>query len=857
MARVTPAVENNWQFSDVPMEQLFQLLGSSEGGLTAESADRKAAQLRSPKNGDGKKTALRLLSRQFSNPLILLLVIAAILSAVLGEKSEAFIILLILMITGLLGFWQEFNAGRAISQLMKMVELTHTVMRDGNPTILGASAIVPGDVMLLAAGDIIPADCRILESEELYVNESTLTGETYPVEKFPGQVPCSAPLSQKHNCLWEGSSVISGRAKALVALTGGKTMFGQLKQSLRQPPETAFEKGIRRFGYFLLRITIILAFVILLANLWFRKPFFDAVLFSLALSVGMAPELLPAIMTFSMAAGARRMMKKQVIVKKLSSIFNFGEMNVLCTDKTGTITEGTAKVADVLNADGMPDKDVRFLAWLNAFLQNGLPNPIDQSVATLFHDVNGYEKINEVPYDFVRKRLTVAVRRQDDCLMVTKGAFSNVLDICTTMRSPEGLTVPFDAEAMKAAGRRFIGFSELGFRVLAVAIKNRGDGKITREDEHDMTFAGYILLEDPLKLNIPASIEKLKRLNTEVKIITGDNRHAAAHTAAQLGMPHPVTLTGDEIDRLSPESLVIRVRQTSVFSETEPRQKERIIKALQRSGLTVAYLGDGINDVAAIHAADIGISTSNAVGVAKDAADFVCLEKDLSILADGITEGRKSFANSMKYVFITTGATFGNMMSVACSSLFLPFLPMLPKQILLTNLISDFPFLSIASDRVDEAQLIAPGRWNLKQIQYFMLIFGLHSSLFDFAFFYIFHFRSNLSPSLFQTGWFLVSVISEILIIFVVRTRKSVLGSKPAALLLLTGAFALLVTIFMPISPFARSLGLTPMHSRMTISITLLLATYFITAEMVKLWFFRSRTRQAKTRQSDVHSRPD
>ena len=490
--------------------------------------------------------------------------------------------------------------------------------------------IVPGDILLFDAGDIIPADCRIIESNELHVNESSLTGESFPVEKLPCQVADELPLSKKYNSLWQGANVISGSATAIVAQTGNQTVFGQMTQSLAQISETAFEKGIKRFGFFLLRITIILSIVILIANLYFKKPLFDSVLFSLALAVGMAPELLPAIMSFAMSAGAKRMLKKKVIVKKLSSIFNFGELNILCTDKTGTITEGEVTVKDIVDMNGKTSEKLRLYACLNAKLQNGFTNPIDEAIASLNVSINAYEKVNEIPYDFIRKRLSVAVKNDQQGFFVTKGAFSNVLEICHYVETENGTTESIDEQKRKVLENAFISYSQDGYRVLGLASRQIQKDKVNREDEQQMIFLGFILLEDPLKESALSSIERLEQLHIEVKIITGDNRYTALHAAKKVGMKDPVILTGEEMDKLNPEALIVKVKHTNIFAEVEPRQKESIIKALQKSNITVGYIGDGINDVAAINAADVGISTNNAADIAREAADFVLLEKDLS-----------------------------------------------------------------------------------------------------------------------------------------------------------------------------------------------------------------------------------
>ena len=827
-------------YSSVPINELYDRLQSSEKGLAADVADKRVKeQLKFYKSESPFNKEMKLLIRQFTNPLVLLLVIAVILSALLGQSSDSIIILFIVLTTGLLGFWQESNAGRAMEKLRRLIEMKHTVLRAGLPAQLPTHEIVPGDIILLNAGDIIPADCRIVESNELHVNESSLTGESFPVEKSEGETDDKWPIAKKFNCLWQGTNVVSGMATAIAVRTGYQTVFGQMEHSIGLTPETAFEKGIKHFGFFLLRITVLLSVIILLTNLYFKKPFFDSVLFSLALAVGMAPELLPAIMTFAMSAGAKRMSKKKVIVKKLSSIFNFGEVDVLCTDKTGTITEGNVVVKDILDVYGKANNRLQLYAFLNAALQSGFTNPIDQAITALNIPIGGYEKINEVPYDFIRKRLTVAVQSKEERFFITKGAFKNILEVCSSFETESGSIEIISDESRTNLQNRFIGYSEEGYRVLGLSYKQTQADKISRNDEKEMVFLGFILLEDPLKHDALTSILKLEELEIEVKVITGDNRFAAFHAAKKIGIQNPSILTGDEMNQLYPEALVVKARDTDIFAEIEPHQKELIIKALQKSNLTVAYIGDGINDVTAINAADIGVSTNNAADIAKEAADFVLLEKDLIVLADGIHEGRKSFLNSMKYIFITTGATFGNMFSVAGASLFLPFLPMLPKQILLTNLITDLPFLTIASDHVDEEQLKRPGKWNLKLIRNFMIVFGLHSSIFDFITFYMLYIYFRLPESAFRTGWFLESAITELLILFIVRTKKSFIKSKPGRLLLITAVTAFIITVYLPFSPFASLLGFSIAHPQQIMAIALILIAYVVTADLLKIVFFR------------------
>ena len=826
------------------IESIYSSLNSSIAGLSSEVAKQRLVELNKAEKKETRfKREFKLLVRQFTNPLILLLVVAVILSAILGENSDTLIILFILVSTGLMSFFQEQQAGRAVEKLQQIIKLKCLVVRDGKEESINTEDVVQGDIIIFNAGDIIPADCRIISSNELHVNESTLTGESFPVEKMEGALKESSTIAAKTNCLWKGTSVVSGKSTAIVVFTGLDSVFGKIQKSISNQSETAFEKGIKHFGFFILQITVVLAILILGVNLYFKKPLFDSILFSLAIAVGMAPELLPAIMTFAMSAGAKRMMTKKVIVKKLSSIFNFGEVDILCTDKTGTITEGIIEVKDIVDPLGKPNESLKKWAYMNSFFQNGFNNPIDEAIIKLNINIDGYEKADEIPYDFIRKRLSVLVKSQNTNTIITKGAVINILGICTSYED-NGVVTEITDSVKKNIETIFKNYGEQGFRAIGLCKKENHGGKLTKEDETNMIFLGFILLMDPLKESAVDSIEKLNKLNVSTKIITGDNRYIAMYTAKQLGIPDPKILTGENLNTMSPEALAVQAVQTNVFAEIEPHQKEQIIKALQKAGKTVAYMGDGINDVAAIHAADAGISVNDAVDVAKEVADFVLLEKDLSVLVDGILEGRKSFANSMKYILINTGATFGNMLSVAGASLMLPFLPMLPKQILLTNFLTDFPYLSVASDNVDDEVLKKPGQWDMKVIQKFMIVFGIHSSLFDGLTFYIMYFHFKLKNSDFQTGWFLESVLTELCILFIIRTKKSFIYSKPGKALIITSAIAFVITVILPISPLADSLSLGIAHTQQIIAIALILLLYVITADGLKILFFKLQDRK-------------
>ncbi|MBY0424928.1 MAG: HAD-IC family P-type ATPase, partial [Cytophagales bacterium] len=671
----------------------------------------------------------------------------------------------------------------------------------------------------------------IVECNELFANEASLTGETYPIQKNIGECPAETPLAKRSNCLWEGSNIVSGTAKAIAYYTGNETIFGELQKNLTVETETAFEKGIRDFGYFLMKITLVLSVSILVVNLIFHRPWMDSILFSLALSIGMAPELLPAIMTIAMSAGATRMMKKKVVVKKLSSIQNLGEVNLLCTDKTGTITEGEIKVAGIVDISGQPSPWVRKLAHLNAYFEGGYANPIDKALQLLETSPGAFRKISEVPYDFNRKRLSIAVSDDKESILITKGAYKNILSICTQIQLATGDLQPI-GNYLETLENQFNAYSSEGFRVIAVCFKTYIGNTLAKDDEKDMVFAGFVQLEDPLKEGILDVFTTIRNLGLSIKIITGDNKQIATHIAGKLGLANHV-LTGSEIEKMPEESLEAQVKETDFFAEVEPHQKEMIIHALQKSGFTVAYMGDGINDASALNAADAGISVLNATDVAREAADFVLLEKDLSVLVEGIKEGRKTFANTMKYIFINTGATFGNMFSVAGASLILPFLPMLPKQILLTNFLTDFPYMTVSSDNVDEERLLKPARWDLGLIQKFMVIFGIHSSLFDIITFLTFYFWFKAGETKFQTGWFLESILTELAILFIIRTHKHLLASQPGKMLTIISLICMTATLVLPYMPFASELGLSRLSVIELGTIAFILICYIVSAEML------------------------
>lgn len=830
----TPSKQTFWSTDH---NQWLKELNTSFSGLKDEEILARESKINIKKTiPTWKKNTLSFLA-QFKNPLMLLLIGAVILSAFLGDTTDVFIILFIVLSTGTLSFFQEHNAGKVVEKLQSLISLKSTVIRNNFEIEILSSKILPGDILSIKAGDIIPADCIIIEENELHVNEATLTGETFPVKKIIGVLPENTELSERTNALWEGTYIVSGKGKALVINTGDDTILGKITESASKNIETSFEKGIREFGYFLMKITLVLSGFIFTVNLLNHKPIFESALFALALAVGMAPELLPAITTIAMSAGARRMLEKKVIVKKLSSIQNLGEINLLCTDKTGTITEGAISVSAFVNSSGNESELVKNLSIWNASLQAGYTNPMDEAIK---HSIDSSsislpEKVIEIPYDFTRKKLSIGIIENEQITLISKGAFAEILAICSSFRNNQNEILPIEKEAII---NHYETFGKEGLRAIGICSKICSDKAVCTEE--NMTFEGFILLQDPVKEGIKETISDLKELKIGLKIITGDNHVVATSIAKEISFSEPIVTTGNALFLLQGNELLQTVNRTHIFAEVEPHQKELIIQELRKS-YTVAYMGDGINDVSALNAADVGISVNNAVDVAREAADFVLLEKELNVIKDGIREGRKTFANTLKYIFINTGSTFGNMFSMAVASLMLPFLPMLPKQILLTNFLTDFPYLSVASDNVDEEQLTSPGKWDLKFIRNYMIIFGIHSSIFDILTFCTLYFYFKSTEAVFQTGWFMESILTELFILFVVRTHKNFFKSKPGTILFLLSLVGLILTIYLPYSPLNIDLGLVSLPFSQLGILLAIVAAYILTADLLKYWYFKKR----------------
>jgi Mg2+-importing ATPase len=830
------------EFWSLPVTALFQELQVSSTGLASSDAHARLAQYGFNRLRAKRRTAaLALFLGQFKSPIVLILLFAAALSLFLQDATDASIILTIVFISGLLGFWQEQGATDAVEKLLAIVQVRASVLREGTRREIPLEEIVPGDLIIVSAGDVIPGDCAILESKDLFVDEATLTGETYPVDKQSGVVPPGTPLNRRTNTLFMGTHVVSGKATALVVHTAAATEFGKVSAKLRlRAPETEFERGVRHFGYLLMEMTLILVIAIFAINVYLARPVLESFLFSLALAVGLTPQLLPAVITINLAHGAKRMARDKVIVKRLAAIENFGSMNMLCCDKTGTLTEGQVRVHAWEDIAGRESEKVLFHAYLNAALETGFVNPIDAAIrAHRSWDLSGCQKLDEIPYDFVRKRLSVLVQKDGVNLLITKGAVANVLEVCIAAQQSDGLVFDLDRERT-AIERRFELYGDRGFRALGIACRDVGAAtQITKEHEAGMTFLGFLVFTDPVKPGVADAIHDLRRLGISLKIISGDNRRVASHVSAEVGLIGANILTGPELRETGDDALLALVRDVDVFAEVEPNQKERIIIALKKAGNVVGFMGDGINDASALHAADVGISVDGAVDVAKEAADIVLLEKNLKVLAGGVQEGRTTFANTLKYVFMATSANFGNMFSMAGASLFLPFLPLLPKQILLTNLLTDLPEMAIATDNVDDDWIQEPRRWDVRFIRRFMILFGIVSSVFDYLTFGVLLFVLNADVEQFRTGWFIESVLSASLIVLVIRSRRPFLRSKPGRALLSATLAVMAVTCLFPYLPLAGEFGFTPVPLKFLWILVLILVLYIFAAEAAKRIFYR------------------
>ncbi len=827
---------------------------SGLNGLLGLSSAEAAAQLRQVGPNRLKPVLQRAVVWQFlahfRNPLVLVLLAACGISALTGDVTGALIIGLIVVMSVTLDFVQAFRAGRAADQLALQVAVTATVLRDGVPCARPVADLVPGDVVLLSAGNLVPADARVVQACDFFVNQAQLTGEPYPVEKkAPPDVPQAGRPAfedwslEAGDAVFMGSSVVSGSARVHIGRTGSASALGQIAVSLtQQAPPTAFEIGTRRFGMLIMRLTVLLVLFTLLVNVALHRALLESFLFAVALAVGLTPELLPMVVSVTLTRGALRMAALKVIVKRPSAIQDMGAMDVLCTDKTGTLTEAKIRLERHVDAEGQDNPQVLALAYLNSYFESGLKSPLDEAI--LAHenmDVSDWRKVDEVPFDFERRRVSVLVERAGARRLVVKGAPEDVLRLCTHYQNSAGATVVLDEAAQAHINALFDRLGEEGFRVLGIAWRDVpiDHPHAVVSDESELVFAGFAAFLDPPKASAGQALKAMAGSGVAVKIVTGDNERVTRHVCRQLGFPIEGVLTGTEVAALQDDALRARVEEVNLFCRVNPAQKNRIILALKARGHVVGYLGDGINDAPSLHTADVGISVEGAVDVAKQAAAMILLEHDLMVLHQGILEGRRTFGNVMKYIMMATSSNFGNMFSMAAATLFLPFLPMLPLQILLNNLMYDVSEITLPLDNVDAEDLAQPKQWDMVFIRNFMLTIGPISSLFDFVTFYGLTRLINAQESLFRTGWFMESIATQVLVIFVIRTRRNPLRSHPNRWLVLTSLGVVVTALCLPFTPLAAYLGFSPLPLSFFVLLAGLLIAYLLAVEGGKQWFYR------------------
>ena len=822
-------------------DEVARRVGSGPAGLSHDEAARRLATygLNDLREQD-QPSRLSVLIRQLRSPLLLLLVFAAGASLLSREWLDAAIVMAIVVATVGVGYSREYSAQSAVTALRARVRVKSTVLRGGRLEQVRTEHIVPGDVVSLVAGSLVPADALLLEATDCFVSEAVLTGESFPALKRVGPVDADAALAQRRNCLFLGTNVRSGTARALVVATGAETEFGAIARRLTlRPPDTEFERGIRRFGYLLTTAMLTMVLLVFVAHMFRGREPVETLLFSVALAVGLSPELLPAILSVNLARGAQMMAHRGVLVRRLNAIENLGSMDVLCTDKTGTLTEGVVQLEGAYDTHGVRSEDVLELAACNAALETGIASPLDQAItAARQPELTQSRKLAEIPFDAVRKRVTIAIETGDRVRLVTKGAFHRVLDICTSTADGRPLTPDVRTELE----RHHDGWTAQGIRVLAVSARAMAPKPVYhRDDECEMVFTGFLTFSDRPKDGVAAAITELAKLGVSIKLITGDSKLVAQHVARLVGLRAHRVLTGRQLDDVRDEALWSAAEQTDLFVEVDPNQKERIILSLKKMGHVVGFLGDGVNDAPAMHAADTSLSVDQAVDVAREAADFVLLERGLDVIRRGIEEGRKTFANTLKYVLITTSANLGNMVSMAAASLFLPFLPLTAGQILLNNFISDIPAVGIADDAVDRELVERPRRWDIRFIGRYMVEFGAVSSLFDIAMFGVLLWIFQAGPELFRSAWFVESLLTELVVALVMRTRRPFFRSRPGRLLLVSTMILIPIAFAIPYTPFASVLGFVPLPATLVGAIVLITSLYVAATELQKRSFYRTR----------------
>ena len=813
--------------------------GSSTRGLTSQQAAERLGRYGPNALHDvNQLSRARILLRQFSSPLLLLLLFAAVVAAATGELTDAGVVFVILTASAVIGYRREYTAHSAAAALRERTRAHSKVLRDGVERLLPTEEIVPGDIVVLVAGSLVPADARVIEATDCFVSEAVLTGESFPVAKSAATLASDAPLSKRANCVYLGTNVRSGTVRCAIVATGAATQLGTVARRLTsRAPQTEFDRGVLHFGYLLTSVMLMMVLVVFVVHMLAARPVVETLLFAIALAVGLSPELLPAILSVNLARGAQLLARRGVLVRRLNAIENLGSMDVLCTDKTGTLTEGVVSIEGAYDVTGTRSEAVLELGALNAALETGLASPLDDAIlAACTPELANIRKLAEIPFDFVRKRVSVVVERSGGVLLISKGAFHHVLEACSTLADG----TPLGPRARESLEQCHAAWSSRGVRVIAVATRELTlAAKYGREDEHDLRFVGFLTFLDRPKPGAAEAIANLGRLAVAVKLITGDTQLVAQHVAQLVGLRHERVLTGAQLDEMRDEALWREAEHTDLFVEVDPNQKERIILALKKMGHVVGFMGDGVNDAPAMHAADTSLSVEHAADVAREAADFVLLERDLDVIRRGIEEGRRTFANTLKYILTTTSANLGNMLSMAAASLFLPFLPLTASQILLNNFLSDIPAVGVADDHVDPELIERPRRWDMRFIGRYMTCFGLLSSAFDFLTFGVLLWVLRTPAETFRTAWFLESLLTELVIALVVRTRRPFFKSRPGPLLLAATVILVAVTPFIPYLPFAKLFDFVPIPATLTLALIAITVGYVIAAELTKRRFYR------------------
>jgi Mg2+-importing ATPase len=847
-SRWAQTVAGTEELLNLPIDELFVRLETSQSGLTSQEAETRLEMYGYNELAKRKKrTAIVEFLSEFRSPLVIILLLAGLISGFFGEIINATIIFSIVFVSVVLDFYQESKAEKAAEMLKEKVTTTATVLRDGVKQEVKLSEIVPGDIVYLSAGDMVPADARVIIAKDFFINQSALTGESFPVEKTPAPLKAKdAVITEWTNCLFLGTSVVSGTATAVVVKTGNFTEYGRIaKKLVVREPETEYERGLRRFGFLIMQVTFILVLFVFFINALYKRGVLESLLFAVALAVGLTPELLPMIVSVNLSKGALAMSKKGVIVKRLASIQNFGSMDVLCTDKTGTLTENRITLVLHVDMEGNDDEKVLLYSFLNSYYQTGLKSPLDEAILR-YKDINmeGYQKIDEVPFDFTRRRVSVVVEHERQRFLITKGAPEEIVKVCSYCELVD-TAVDLTSGLKRKIEQKYYDLSSDGFRVLGISYKKVKEEKTVYSvnDESDMIFLGFVAFIDPPKETARESLQLLSKAGVELKILTGDNELVTRKTCEQLGFEIKGVILGSEIDQMQNDAIARVAEEANIFARVTPAQKDRIINALKNNGHVVGFLGDGINDAPSMKTADVGVSVDNAVDVAKESADIILLQKSLRVLDEGVLEGRKTFGNTMKYIMMGTSSNFGNMFSVAGASLFLPFLPMLPIQILLNNLLYDMSQSTIPADNVDQEYIEKPKRWDISFIRKFMVFLGPISSIFDFLTFFIMRVVFNATAPLFQTAWFIESLSTQTLVIFLIRTRKTPFyRSKPSRLLLLSSLSVVSVALIIPFTPLGALFKFVEPPFAFFILLAGLIGTYLLLVEIVKNWFYRRYT---------------